>query len=1134
MKSTLFSLARMAPILATLGAPGAAWAAPDPAVSLTLERPVAGFQTPLFPGEVLTWWIGVDNLGDAAASNVVLRAPIPGGMNFIVGSLSNVDTQTMTVRYSSDNGESFAYLPVGAPGEADPAVTDVRIDMPTLGQNPAGTATFNTLAAFSLGAFTSTWYEPGVGLRVDGGAPAGDWLSPSFPPSGTSPVVSWTSIAISDSTVTGIADALYDIIDPVTGTAIAGFEGVRPTNGILDISGISASSHPQLAVRANLTADTSSSCFSEVLDQNLPDDPCTPDLLGITNNDVVFGNLWRNGEACREKPFRWTPSSGMTVLSSLVDDTVAAYGYAMNDAGVMVGESMTADLATTHAVLWGAGDTAPTDVHGSLGAGVSSWLTDINASGTFVGTRGGAAAGPFRGTAGSLTTYDGLPSASWDWRPRIGADGTVAGRYLPEGETLWRAYRWAPDGTFLDLGAPGDVHVITGVGPSGMVIGYGAGNQDGFVWTATGGTVALGEGFAGGDRFVATAVGPTGTVYGSYIDASGFRRPFAWTAAGGISAIDSSPWNNGEALDVNGNGDVFVAGYDPTLLTAPFARVGFLSGGSTSWLPTPGQIPEVFGQRLAHEGYSTFNDSRHVIGYYRTAEIVAGAPAEIPFFAGDCGDVAPVVSSVQARWESSVGLTVGFDAVYAAESCSADDLATVTVNADVDGDTTNNMAFDVLRLAQPDVTVQVTSDIGILQTGGLQGITWEVVVRNLGAEDAPVQVVLDLPPDASGEAALGGIDTTGGGTQVLGVTTLGPGAAQTFTYTSFHYTETTGLDIAGVATVDTPVDCDTSNNTASATVRSGSGENLRVTTLAPATVQTGGTLATQVVFGSNGAASFDGQATLTISLGGLPIASATADAGPFTLNFTPGDTFATVTVDGATTGSLDPVQSWTVTLTATAPECVANANGTVTTSALWAGSLGGPLDDNPTDDTASGTTLLVGDSGDNPAICPTPCDTVADCPVSHPACEGAVECIANVGCVYNAFDLGFDADDNLCTTGERCLEGALVTDAVTCEAQCGAAIGATCNAATGQCQDVLPPGSGGDTDGDGIADICDVCASDYYDCTGERSAVYAIVNGPSGSPVGTIRCFRANDGSMTCDTSDGVELVVYPDLVCPQ
>ncbi len=1132
MKPTLKSLARVAPILAILVAPGVAVAAPDPSVNLTLERPSAGFQTPIAPGDVLGWHIAVDNLGDTTATNVVLRAAIPGGMAFMVGSLFNIDPATMTVAYSSDNGATFGYMPVGAPGALDSAITDVRITIPSLGANPAGTATFATASSFDAGTHTSTWFEPGVGLRVSGGSASGTWQSPVFPADGISPVVAWSNLLIDDNTTPGIADVLYDLIDPATGNAIPGFAGLRPTNGVLDISTLSSSAYPQIAVRAVMTADTSASCFTEVRDQNLPDDPCTPDLLGLTNTNVVHGNLWRNGAACREKPFRWTLADGMTVLQSLADDTVAAYGYAMNDAGLLVGESMTSDLATTHAVVWAAGSSVPVDIHGSMGTGVSSWATDINATGVIVGMRGGVAAGPFRGTAGTLVTYDGQPGASWDWRPRIGADGTVAGRYRPEGAETWHAYRWASDGTFLDLGAPGDVFVVTAIGPGGSVAGYGVPNQDGWVWTAATGLVVLGDGFAGGGQFVANAIGPTGTVYGSFVNTSGFRRPFMWTAAGGIVELGSGTWANGEALDTNGAGEYFIVGYDPNAPNPPFARVGFGSGASINWLPSPGQIPEVLGQRLVHEGYSTFNDSRNVIGYYRTEQIVAGAPAEVPYFAGDCGEVAPLVASLQARWESANGFVVGFDAAYEADGCSNDDLATVTVNATADANTSNNMAFDVLRLARPDVGVDVTSNVGVLSIGGWNLIEWTVTATNYGVEAAPVQVVLQLPSNSIDQGATGGLDTQDGGSQVLGVVTLAPGEVRTFVWQSSHYTETSGLAIVATATIDTATDCIAANNTGSAAVTTGTGPNLHVTTQAAPQAVTGTSFDTQVVFGNNGTEAFTNGATLVVSLGGMPIDAINLDGGPFVVDFTPGDTAVTITVDTAATGEVPVGTSWILTLSATAPVCAANASGSLTTTAVWSATAGGPLDANATDDVDSGATTLYGDNGTDPSICPTACTTVADCPVQDAACEGSVACIANVGCVYNSFDLGFDADENGCTSNERCLNGALAFDAVTCEPQCDAAIGASCNPSTGQCQDILPAGSGGDTDGDGVADICDSCASDYYDCTGDRSAVYAIVNGPSGQPVGSIRCFHTGTGALDCDTVDGNVLVVYPDLVC--
>jgi len=1132
VKTPLHSLARfVTPALAVLATASSAYAAPDPSISLTLERPSAGFQSLLLPGETLGWLISVDNVGDATAPDVVVRAPIPSGMAFVVGSLWNVDPATSTVSYSKDGGATFGYTPVGGPGANDTLVTDIRIALGSIPVNPRGTANFASSQDFLAGTFSNSWYEPGVGLRVSGGATAGSWISPAFPREGVTGVNAWSSIAITDQVVSGIADATYDVIDAASGITVPGFAGVRPTNGVLDISTISTAAHSRLAVRVNMTADASNSCFTEIYDQARPDDPCTPDILGVNNSDVVFGNLWRNGAACREKPYRWTVGGGMTVLASLVGDTVAAYGYDLNDGGVMVGESMAADLLTTHAVLWANGATSPTDLHGSMGDEVSSWATDISENGKVCGMRSGVTPGPFRSLSGSVATYDALPNATWDWRTLISENGDVAGRYLPVGETLWHAFVWQADGSFVDIGAPGDVAFVTGINASGVVIGYGDGKRAGWVYVPGTGITTIGEGLASGTDFVANAVADTGVVVGSYVDASGYRRAYSRSSGGVITTLTASPWNNSEALDLNGNGAAFIVGYDTTLPTAPFARVGFNSGGATSWLPSPGQIPEVFGQRQAQEGYSTFNNSPNVVGYYRTSTIVAGAPAEIPYFAGDCSNVAPIVTSIQARWDSSAGLTMGFDAVYLADGCSTNDMAIVNLSSTGDGNLANNAAFDTMRLARPDVSVSVFSDKGIFLVGSIEQVTWTVVVRNLGVAAAPVQVFLDLPADTAGSVAPTELATTNGGRQTLLVANLAASETRTLTWVSEHYTETSGLTVQGLASVVTTEDCVPSNNSATATAKSGSGANLYATGVATASQTTGGPISWTVTFGNNGTEAFVGQATLTVSMEGLVLSAAVlSEVGPFSFNYTPGDTTATVVVDS----DVGVGGQWSLTTEAAAPDCANNADAMITSSAFWAAGAGGPLDDNATDDVTFGTTNLLGEATDDPSLCQNPCTTVADCAVGNEACAGTVQCIANVGCVYNSVPLGFDADSNPCTINERCEAGSLMTEPLACAMDCAQAAGAVCNPATGLCEDTYGPGPQPDQDSDGVPDYCDSCPIDYYDCTGAgRSAVYAAVNNEAGQAYGSIRCFHDGSGTLTCDTeTDGVTLIVYPDLVC--
>jgi uncharacterized repeat protein (TIGR01451 family) len=102
--------------------------------NVTLQKSVSPTNPSLIiPGADLTYTIGFTNTGNAPAANLVVTDPVPANTEFKLGSaLTTLGTTGLTViiRYSNDNGLSWAYAPVsgagGAPAGYDRTVTHVR------------------------------------------------------------------------------------------------------------------------------------------------------------------------------------------------------------------------------------------------------------------------------------------------------------------------------------------------------------------------------------------------------------------------------------------------------------------------------------------------------------------------------------------------------------------------------------------------------------------------------------------------------------------------------------------------------------------------------------------------------------------------------------------------------------------------------------------------------------------------------------------------------------------------------------------------------------------------------------------------------------------------------------------------
>lgn len=144
--------------------------------------------------------------------------------------------------------------------------------------------------------------------------------------------------------------------------------------------------------------------------------------LDINNAGHVVG--WRAGGVV-ERAFLWTPDAGMVDLGGLDGQGRLSHAIAINDAGAVVGDSLTVG-GSVHAFLWTA-STGMLDL-GTLGGDFSA-AHDINASGHVVGTS-----------------------------------------TLPSGET--RAFLWTPERGMVDLGTlGGPASRAYGINDAGDIVG---------------------------------------------------------------------------------------------------------------------------------------------------------------------------------------------------------------------------------------------------------------------------------------------------------------------------------------------------------------------------------------------------------------------------------------------------------------------------------------------------------------------------------------------------------------------------------------------------------------------------------------------------------------------------------------
>lgn len=210
--------------------------------------------------------------------------------------------------------------------------------------------------------------------------------------------------------------------------------------------------------------------------------------LAINKHGVVTGGVQYGGV----KLMRWSASSGLENLGALSPDGAAtAYGWAINDAGLIAGSSSTASNSR-QAFTW------------TRGAG----MVNID----------------------TLDSYDALVVA-------VGPRGEVAGNRIPtRTDTMYRAFLYTPSTGMVDLGnGDGVTAGVSAMTPCLQIAGivlYADDRVQAYRWTRATGIRTIGT--LGGASSRAFAINAGGQIVGWAQNKAGDVRAFSWTAGNGM------------------------------------------------------------------------------------------------------------------------------------------------------------------------------------------------------------------------------------------------------------------------------------------------------------------------------------------------------------------------------------------------------------------------------------------------------------------------------------------------------------------------------------------------------------------------------------------------------------------------
>jgi probable HAF family extracellular repeat protein len=281
-----------------------------------------------------------------------------------------------------------------------------------------------------------------------------------------------------------------------------------------------------------------------------------------------------------------TADGTMIDLGSLRGTT--SIGHGINDLNTATGTSaVPGPLGDRHAFTWTQAG-GMVDIGEPAGGRVRADGYAINNAGQVVGAGGSSGSGAFLWTqAGGYQLLDALPGGSSALAADINEAGQITGFSSSPAGT--RAVRWAPNGQVTDLGAlaGGDgTSIAAGINEAGQIIGQSSSSagERAFLWTEAGGMRDLGALPHAAIRSSAEGINDAGMIVGSSQGDFAYGRAFLWTAEFGMRDLHSLTDTGGKwylfgASDINNKGQILAA--------------GLLNGQGRAILLTPYEFPGV-------------------------------------------------------------------------------------------------------------------------------------------------------------------------------------------------------------------------------------------------------------------------------------------------------------------------------------------------------------------------------------------------------------------------------------------------------------------------------------------------------------------------------------------------------------
>jgi probable HAF family extracellular repeat protein len=271
---------------------------------------------------------------------------------------------------------------------------------------------------------------------------------------------------------------------------------------------------------------------------------------------------------------------------------LSSYGNGINDAGQVVGKSLSSTYGVYHAFLYTSG-VGMQDLGTLPGFTYASVANDINNAGQVVGTSlasSGYTRAVLWSSGGGMQDLGGLNPTIISSAAAINTAGQVVGKsfsnFGPSG-SIWHAFIWSSGGGIQDLGTlptPYDAgSSAVAINAAGQVVGisnsYSPSISRAFLWTSTGGMQDLGTLPAPYDyQCVAAGINAAGQVVGyCWSSANSFR---AWLYSGGVmldlnSLVVNLPAGEvlGLATGINDRSQIAVNGNSGAYLLTPVSSL---------------------------------------------------------------------------------------------------------------------------------------------------------------------------------------------------------------------------------------------------------------------------------------------------------------------------------------------------------------------------------------------------------------------------------------------------------------------------------------------------------------------------------------------------------------------------------